>query len=282
MSTSCITAAPTRHPSGEAQAAPVALPLPATTIAAALAMNRAGEPLTHRPQPSLAGGVACPVARHVAAQSLRSTNVDAPTPTHPTTSALCRPKRIRRHQTTHDTIRAPSHARHASLKGGANQLLDFWTPGAQVRKSKSRSRFSNPFRQKQSRNKASNAPRPAGRGKTFGPPLWGPPGAHAGPKVQKRKVSRDAPAERSASGVDALQRSLTIRSLHHRCRRAPSRALQTLGSVLQFCDFCVYCPFWQTRKIAAQFRRRCSSKTSRNAEPNAQAPAPPGKNFAAR
>ena len=43
MSTSCATAAPTRHPPGEAEAAPGALPLPATTKAAALAMNRAGD-----------------------------------------------------------------------------------------------------------------------------------------------------------------------------------------------------------------------------------------------
>ncbi|QDT76234.1 hypothetical protein I41_54840 [Lacipirellula limnantheis] len=43
MSTSCATAAPTRHPPGEAHAAPGALPPPATSIAAALAMNRAGE-----------------------------------------------------------------------------------------------------------------------------------------------------------------------------------------------------------------------------------------------
>jgi hypothetical protein len=69
---------------------------------------------------------------------------------------------------------------------------------AQVRKSKSRRRFSSQFHHKTSRNNGSNAPRPASKGKTFGPLLPGPPGAHANPKVQK-EVSRDAPAERSAS-----------------------------------------------------------------------------------
>ena len=40
-------------------------------------------------------------------------------------------------------------------------------------------------------------------------------------KSPKKNLSRNPPAERSASGVDALPRSLTIRSFHHRCYQAP-------------------------------------------------------------
>ena len=44
--------------------------------------------------------VAPPVVTH-------AVNDDAPTPTRPTSSVWCRPKRIRRHRATRDTIRAP-------------------------------------------------------------------------------------------------------------------------------------------------------------------------------
>ena len=98
----------------------------------------------------------------------------------------------------------------------------------------------------------------------------------------KKNLTRNPPAERSASCVDALQRSLTIRSFDHRAVvKRQTRALQTLGSVWQFCDFCVDCPCGQKRKIPDRLLGRFTLKTSRNAKPNAWTPAPPGKNFAA-
>ena len=62
-------------------------------------------------------------------------------------------------------------------------LLDL---DAQVRKSKSRRRFSNQFRQQPSRSKDFNAPPAAAGGKTFGSHLWGPPTRTQIQKSQKR------------------------------------------------------------------------------------------------
>ena len=63
--------------------------------------------------------VAPPVVTH-------AVNNYAPTPTRPTSSVSCRPKRIRRHQASHDTIRAPLYRLAYAPAGSANQLLDFW------------------------------------------------------------------------------------------------------------------------------------------------------------
>ena len=205
MSTFCAAAAPTRHPPGEAQAAPGA-PLPASTLAAALVTNRGGERLTHRPQ-------ACVAPFHQPRH---------PNSNPPNNFGLVSPKMPPGDTRRHATPFARRPRSPCAPERRTNQLLDFWTSGAQVRKSKSRCRFSHPCRQKQSRNKGSGAPRPASGGRTFGPLLWGPLGRARRSKSPKRQVSRDAPAERSASGVDALQRSLTIRSFRHRCRQAPS------------------------------------------------------------
>ena len=110
MSTFCATAAPTRHPPGDAHAAPRALPL--TTRVAQVAA----------PSGYLGGAAArgstttSPIKKPLSPLSPRdNTTRDIPTPTHPTTSAYCRPKRIRRRHAT------------ARLAGGDNQLLDFWT-----------------------------------------------------------------------------------------------------------------------------------------------------------
>ena len=118
MSTPCAAAAPTRHPPGEAHAAPGALPLPVTTIAAALAMNRAGEHVAggvsdadaafhfHPPRPLHAPAGSQPPPTDSSDQACRPTTTrqgDAPTPTRPTSSAYCRQKRIWRHQATRDS-----------------------------------------------------------------------------------------------------------------------------------------------------------------------------------
>jgi hypothetical protein len=198
MYTYCATAAPTRHPPGEAHSPSAPAPLVTTFVTGPLPVNRASEatsrrlaahPIgTRRPLSSLlslrstpqlqpaqplrdcvaknasgdtrrhatessrlcsmplpirsarvaqvgvlaylggaaargpfAGGpvtsspVAAPVVPH-------TVNGDAPTPTRPTTSALCRPKRIKRHQASHDTIRAPSQVcrRQRQLSPGAS------------------------------------------------------------------------------------------------------------------------------------------------------------------
>ena len=110
MSTPCDTAAPTRHPPGEAHAAPRALPL--TTRLAQVAA----------PSGYLGGAAArgsttrSPIEQPLSPLSPRdNTTRDIPTPTHPTTSTFCRPKRIRRHQTTRDRAR-----RHQALVGGVS------------------------------------------------------------------------------------------------------------------------------------------------------------------
>jgi hypothetical protein len=95
-------------------------------------------------------------------------NDDAPTSTRPTSSVWCRPKRSRRHK-RHATQFAGTAPRlaYACRRGQSTfGLLDL---DSRVRKSKSRPRFSSHFHHNTSRNKGSNAPRPAGRGKTFGP-----------------------------------------------------------------------------------------------------------------
>jgi hypothetical protein len=119
MSTSCAAAAPTRHPSGEAHAAPDAL---------SIMEFRAG----CRPSDYLGGGAARgsshqqigrtnPVALSPRDNTTRdnmtgdnatrdnttgdNTTRDTPTPTCPTTSACCRQKRVRRHLATRDTAR---------------------------------------------------------------------------------------------------------------------------------------------------------------------------------
>jgi hypothetical protein len=71
---------------------------------------------------------------------------------------------------------------------------DFWTFGRrraspEIQKS---SPFSSRFRQKTSRNKGSNAPRPASGGTTFGSLFLGPPGAHANPKVALGRSTSDS------------------------------------------------------------------------------------------
>ena len=103
MSTSCAAAAPTRHPPGEAHAAPRVLP-PQTARVAQVAA----------PSGYLGGAAArgwitsSPIeqplspCRPVATRQHDNTTGDAPTPNHPTTSACCRPKRIRRHRATRD------------------------------------------------------------------------------------------------------------------------------------------------------------------------------------
>src|SRR5690606_8191083 len=84
MSISCATAAPTRHPPGEAKPAPAAPPPPAMTIAAALTMNRAGE--------HVAGGVSyADAAFHF--HPPRPLHAPSGSETHPTDASdqACRP-----------------------------------------------------------------------------------------------------------------------------------------------------------------------------------------------
>ena len=195
MSTHCDTAAPTRHPPGEAHAAPSALP-PTTRLAQVAA-----------PSGYLGGAAARGSINSSRIEEPLSprdnTTDDAPTPTHPTTSVWCRPKRIRRHHATapqgsgafchwqRSTPTSPPVAKGSRPPprphpGGAcpiagsprwaqpikDESISFWRllyQDARVRKSKSPACFSSPFHQKQSRNNGSNAPRPAGSGKTFGP-----------------------------------------------------------------------------------------------------------------
>ncbi|QDT73991.1 hypothetical protein I41_31830 [Lacipirellula limnantheis] len=91
MSTSRAAAAPTRHPPGEAQPAPGALPLPATTTTAALAMNGAGE--------HLVGGVSdADAVHHATPHRPRQAALESETP--PTVFATSKPKTPCRLKTT--------------------------------------------------------------------------------------------------------------------------------------------------------------------------------------
>ena len=97
MSTPCAAAAPTRHPPGEAHAAPRVLS-PQTAWVAQVAV----------PSGYLGGAAArgstTSSSIEVALSPHDNTTGDTPTPNHPTTSACCRQKRIRRHQATHHRV----------------------------------------------------------------------------------------------------------------------------------------------------------------------------------
>ena len=88
----------------------VAIDWPASNL-----KNRASSPLRLMENACLGGAAARgpikrrPVARGPVAPPVvtHASNDDAPTPTRPTSSVLCRPKRSRRHRATRDTIRAP-------------------------------------------------------------------------------------------------------------------------------------------------------------------------------
>jgi hypothetical protein len=178
MSTSCVTAAPSRHLPGEAHSPPAAFPF-VTRLAQVAAPSgylggaAAGESTTSKP-----------LFKKLCRPCRLATTRQATLQLQP--SQQLRPGVAQ--NALGDTRRhATQFARRPSVwacapEGGANQLLDL---DARVLKSKSPHCFSSQFHHKTSRNKGSNAPRPAGRGKTFGPLLWGPPGAHPNPKVQK-------------------------------------------------------------------------------------------------
>ena len=122
MSTSCATAAPTRHPPGEAHAAPAALPLPTRVAQVAATSGYLGGAAARGSTTSE------PNRRPPVAPSPRdNTTGDAPTPTRPTTSALCRQKRIRRHQATRDST--PRRCREPFATGG-----DQWRGSSPVAK----------------------------------------------------------------------------------------------------------------------------------------------------
>jgi hypothetical protein len=165
MSTSCATAAPTRHPPREVSRCASHPPAADTANPGCRPQRLPGRRSRRRLSPS------SPIEEPLSPLSPRdNTTGDISTPTRPTTSALCRPKRIRRHKASCDTICAPLHARRARLK---EEPINFWTFGPrrarpEIQKSPP---FSSQFHHKTSRNKGSNAPRPAGRGKTFGPLL---------------------------------------------------------------------------------------------------------------
>jgi hypothetical protein len=97
MSTLCATAAPTRHPPGEAHAAPAALHL--TTRVAQVAA-----PSGYLGGAAARGSIASsPIEESLSLPSPRDTTTgDAATPTRSTTSAFCRQKRSRRHHATRD------------------------------------------------------------------------------------------------------------------------------------------------------------------------------------
>jgi len=92
----CATAAPMRHPPGEAHSLPAAKPLVTTFASRPLPVNRACETSSRRlaahPHPHAAFSVVAPVVVS-----------DAATPIRPTTFDSCRQKRMRRHQATRDT-----------------------------------------------------------------------------------------------------------------------------------------------------------------------------------
>lgn len=98
MSISSATAAPTRHPSGEAHASPRILPL-TTRIAQVAAPSGALNDAATSGSPT-----SSPREDPLSLLSPRDhATGDAPTPTRPTTAACCRPKRIRRRHATRDT-----------------------------------------------------------------------------------------------------------------------------------------------------------------------------------
>jgi len=94
MSTFCDTAAPTRHPPGEAHAAPRALPL-TTWLAQVAAPSgyRGGAAARGMTTTSPIEEPLSPLSSH------DNTTGDISTPTRSTTSVFCRQKRIRRHST---------------------------------------------------------------------------------------------------------------------------------------------------------------------------------------
>ena len=119
MSTFCAAAAPTHHPPGEARAASVAISPPTTRVAQVAA-----------PSGYLGGAAArgstttSPTEEPLSPLSCHDhTTGDAPTPTSPTTSAMCCPKRIRRHQATRDST--PRRGREPFATG---ELPRHWSP----------------------------------------------------------------------------------------------------------------------------------------------------------
>ena len=109
MSTSCATAAPTRHPPGEAHSLPAPAPL-VTTFAAGPLPATTGSEVAARLGRSSPPQSTCRLPSPVSLDS------DAATPTRSTTSDSCRQKRIRRHHATRDST--PRRGREPFATGG--------------------------------------------------------------------------------------------------------------------------------------------------------------------
>jgi hypothetical protein len=100
MFISCVTAAPIRHPPGEANAAPRALPPPAWVAQVAAPSGYLGGAAAR-------GSITrSPIEGTLSPRD--NTTGDNPTPTSPTTLASCRQKRLRRHKASRDNIIATS------------------------------------------------------------------------------------------------------------------------------------------------------------------------------
>jgi len=110
MSTFCAAAAPTRHPPGDAHAAPRALSV-------RIRVAQVAAPSGYLGGSAARGSITTsPIEEPLSSLSPRdNTTDDAPTPTHPTTSAYWRQKRIRRHHATPSTypprLRQPTRGR---------------------------------------------------------------------------------------------------------------------------------------------------------------------------